>query len=480
MGSGITRELQGMRKLLRVVGRRHFVVVFMMLSLATVLILELAFRYDRIDRIVEAQSMYLSAGYTGGLVFSFADLLFDDQGRTPPAIEALLKPHSIENGSAAQLKMYPNPTPSPGAHGLFLTNRDGYFWWFGRNGEVRQESKFHLNNLGLISQRDFNVERTHPTFRIVVLGDELTAATTANKSWPDHLEDILSTDPDLRKLGPIEVVNFGWPDAGFDVFSRVWLGKARDLNPDLLIVNIAEHLFDRMPNPDARIPSGPQYKTFWEPFTAPNGLRAWLIVTCYGEGRRLRDPDCNTGRPFGLWLPKALAHDAQSLASVQDQIVHDYLGQLVWGDWRLTWPLALLGQLSDPLEVRTFRSTTEVSAIPPLKPEVRVENASKYLAAIMDDFPPTLMIVNRNYTELTPKLKDLLLVKALQLSNPRFRIEDTAGYLPTQGGGLEAWYQMGIAQEKWSEKGHEVNARAVAAIVVHRLREDGFLSAAGK
>ncbi|HEY3198790.1 MAG TPA: hypothetical protein VGJ57_12340 [Nitrospirales bacterium] len=467
-------------RLTHVVCTRRFVARTVMVVLAATLIAELAFRYVRIAQIVEAQSMYRSVGYTGGLVFSFADLLFDDQGRTPPHIEALRAPHSIESGSAEQLQAYPNSIPSPGAHGLFLTNRDGFFWWFERNGAIKQESRFHLNNLGLISVNDFKVKRAHPTFRIVVLGDELTAATTANKSWPDHLQDILNRDPELHKIGPIEVINFGWPDADFDTFSRVWIDKARGLKPDLLIVNIAEHLFDRMPNPDARIPSGPQYKTFWEPFAAPNGLRAWLIVTCYGEGRRLRDPDCNTGRPFGLWLPKALAHDAQALSKVQDQIVFDYVGQLVWHDWRLTWPLALAGRLSDPLQVRTFNSTATVSVIPPLKPEVRVENASRHLAAILDDFPATLMIVNRNYTELTPKPADLPMVKALQRSNPRFRIEDMAGYLPTQGGGLEAWYQVGLAQEKWSDKGHEVNARAVAALVIRRLRDDGFLPMAGE
>jgi hypothetical protein len=469
-----------MTKLARVVCTRRFVARTILLVLAAVLISELAFRYVRIGQIVEAQSMYRSAGYTGGLVFSFADLLFDDQGRTPPNIEALLNHHSIEGGSPKQLQAYPNPIPSPGPHGHFLTNRDGFFWWFERNGAIRQENKFHLNNLGLISVNDFKVKREHPSFRIVVLGDELTAATTANKSWPDHLQDILNRDPELNKIGPVEVINFGWPDADFDIFRRVWMDKARDLKPNLVIVNIAEHLFDRMPNPDARISSGPQYRTFWEPFTAPNGLRAWLIVTCYGEGRRLRDPDCNTGRPFGLWLPKALAHDARALSRVQDQIVFDYLGRLVWRDWRLTWPFALVGRLSDPLVVRTFNSTAAVSVIAPLKPEVRIENASKHLAAIVDDFPATLMIVNRNHTELTPKVADLPMVNALRRSNPRFRIEDMAEYLPMQSGGLEAWYQVDIAPEKWSEKGHEVNAWAVAALVIRRLRDDGFLPIAEK
>ena len=196
-----------------------------------------------------------------------------------------------------------------------------------------------------------------------------------------------------------------------------------------------------------------------------------MIVSCYGDGRRLRDPDCNTGRPFGLFLPKVLARDAKSLAVVQDQIVFDYLGRLIWNDWRLTWVLELLEVLENPLEVRTFKGTQKVAVIPPPSVEMKLKNAAEHLLAIFNDFSNMLVISNRHFSELSPKPIELPLMKALHTRNPDLRIVDMVDHLPMKTEQVDAWYQTHVAAEKWSERGHLIYARSVSEVLLKRLGE---------
>ncbi|MGH6660159.1 MAG: hypothetical protein ACREB6_01345, partial [Rhodospirillales bacterium] len=118
--------------------------------------------------------------------------------------------------------------------GLFKADRTITLAYVGKGGEAIRKADFRLNNVGLFSRNDYRVERGKSEFRIVVLGNEQTAPTTAARPWPDVLNELLAGDDQFAALTggrtPV-VVNFGWPDAGFLHYPQVW-EKARKFKPD--------------------------------------------------------------------------------------------------------------------------------------------------------------------------------------------------------------------------------------------------------
>lgn len=128
--------------------------------------------------------------------------------------------------------------------GLFKENRDIYFWCFDTHGTVISENVFHQNNFGLVSRRDCTAVREADEFRIAVLGDEMTAATTSNLSWPDSLEDFLNGAGGTT--GKFRVLNFGHLDTGTSEWREIWEKRASNFDIDLVIVNLADHTFNRI------------------------------------------------------------------------------------------------------------------------------------------------------------------------------------------------------------------------------------------
>ncbi len=451
------------------------ITIFLLAALAILLFLEIRFRQHRFDDIVASQQMHLMAGYSGFMQGGIIDLVAEGRNPAPSPVEALLAKGSMPYEEAKKVDLGLK-TPSP--TGLFKPNDSISFWWFKANGAIRHENTYHLNNHGLISVYDYSIERMKRSFRIAILGDELTAATTADKSWPDHLQEMLNQDgKTASQLGPVEVINFGWPDAGFHVMHREWLEKARRFKPDFAILNFAEHSFVRMPTSHIEevAPSTAMPKTYLEPFEAPNGLRAWMVLFCYGEARRLRDLGCLAGRPFGLFLPRELARDADALAAVQESVLRDYLGRLIWADWRLTFLLDMFGELDDPLKARVDGGSQRRPSVPPPSIEQKLENARSNIAGIRSGFKNLLVLQSRNYAELVPRPSERPLSRALRLNNPDLKVVDMADYLPLGSGDPKAWFQVPFAAEKWSNLGHEVYARAVADVLRLRLKELGFL-----
>ena len=128
--------------------------------------------------------------------------------------------------------------------GLFKENRDIYFWWFSSDGNVIHENVMHTNNVGLISRNDYSVRRQNDEFRIAVLGDEMTGATTARVSWPDFLETFLNHESGANLN--FRVYNFGHLDTGVHEWRHIWEARARNLDVDLVIVNLADHSLVRI------------------------------------------------------------------------------------------------------------------------------------------------------------------------------------------------------------------------------------------
>jgi hypothetical protein len=425
---------------------------------------EIGFRAYLYQKIVEQTDVYKSVGYTSGLVSGFVEALFDENGKTPIELERLIYKNSIENGTPEQLAMLPIASRGKNIESeLFTPNNDIYFWWFAKNGKIKHESITHVNNKGLISERNYEIKKRPDTYRVVVLGDELTAATTANKSWPEYLNEANLIKNDKAKKTKVEVLNFAWPDAGYIEFKKVFDDNVKKYKPDLVVVNIAEHLFARAPNQDQRITSGPVYKTYWEAFKAPNGLRAWLIVTCHGQGRSLMDIDCDTGRPFGIWLSKQLAKDAEHLSNVQDQIVQAYVGAPIYSNSKSLLLSYLKGSKFDPISARAYKNEGPIENITPLSDQGKIALAQKVLRSIKTDHKNVKIIVNRNFNELLTGFELRGLLGELDKQSPDLEIINMTNHMPkTNKDEMKKWYQTEVAEEKWSAIGHKIYAEAVS------------------
>ncbi|MGH6661256.1 MAG: SGNH/GDSL hydrolase family protein, partial [Rhodospirillales bacterium] len=98
------------------------------------------------------------------------------------------------------------------------------------------------NNIGLLSENKYAFERDprKPEYRIVVLGDSFTAATTATYMWVDTVERLLNDSGALRAAvgnKTFRVYNLGIIGAGFARFWDAFDKSGRHFSPDLVIVN---------------------------------------------------------------------------------------------------------------------------------------------------------------------------------------------------------------------------------------------------
>ncbi len=359
--------------------------------------------------------------------------------------------------------------------GLFKEDREIRFYWFVRNGQIRNANVFRLNNLGLISQKRYDLARLPDEYRIVVLGDEMTAATTAEVSWPDWLQDLLCADAALlERLGKtrFSVLNFGWPDAGFAHMARVWREKAKPLDPDLVLVNMARHDFSRY-GTGAHLFFRGRANSEWGhecvAYTSPAGLQAWLSVIRAGSGRDLKSADCTSARPFALYLPRELAENPEELAAVQEHIVSDYAGRTdVWNNLsrilRITPDTTLDGLLGRAIETE--------QAVPAADSDL-VAHARTHLRAILDDHPNVRFTYNPLWIQVLDPSATRPWVEALGAVDPALEIIDMRAYLPSNADRteVESWYQVPHAAEKWSSKGHRVYAGAQARLIAGLLAQ---------
>ena len=359
--------------------------------------------------------------------------------------------------------------------GLFKEDREIRFYWFVRNGQIRHANVFRLNNLGLISQKSYDLARLPDEYRIVVLGDEMTAATTSEVSWPDWLQDLLCADAALlERVGKtrFSVLNFGWPDAGFAHMARVWREKAKPLDPDLVLVNMARHDFPRYGS-GARLFFRGRANSEWGhayvAYTSPAGLQAWLSVICAGSGRDLRSADCTSPRPFALYLPRELAENPKELAAVQEQIVSDYAGRT---DIRGNLSRILRIKPNTTLDKLLGRAIETEPAVPAADSDL-VTHARTHLRAILDDHPNVRVTYNPLWLQVLDPSAGRPWVEALRAVDPTIEIVDMRAYLPCDADRkeVESWYQVPHAAEKWSSKGHRIYAGAQARLITELLAQ---------
>ncbi|MBO6520068.1 MAG: SGNH/GDSL hydrolase family protein [Rhodospirillales bacterium] len=128
------------------------------------------------------------------------------------------------------------------------TNIDTLF--VDRDGKVVFYASASTNNVGLLSDKSYTIERSAstPEHRIVMLGDSMTGGTTANRHWVDLVEDILN-DPEIHpQLGTdkiVKIYNVGIPGAGFPSFWRLYDQVGRKFDPDTVILNYIRSDFPR-------------------------------------------------------------------------------------------------------------------------------------------------------------------------------------------------------------------------------------------
>jgi len=403
--------------------------------------------------------------------------------------------------------------------GHMKPDQDVSFWWFDGKGNVLHEAVFHTNNVGLMSKNNYDPDLMRGEFRIVVLGDEMTAASTASVQWPDLLENEMNGDPSVRaRLGTVRVFNFGHPDVSVAQMAMAWERMAHRFKPDLVLVNLVYHSFDRLseayylckismvdsPNnsesgkvpqvgnrsaqskvENSSNPPLPEYIGHVINYTAPGGGKAWMSIFCHGadrnsdhSGRRLRDPNCDAGRPFALWLSPDLAHDREQLAAVQRQIVDDYVDGVLWKDRRPLWLASLFGWPVGILEGRTLQSHAQESDEAGMQQKThdeRVAFVRTYLRRIADSHPDVMVIQNPYYPEVTSPLRPFPLSRRLAELEPNLTPLDMRELLPLDADPQEvrSWWQVPIASEKWSSRGQQVYARAAKAAVLRHLEQRG-------
>ncbi|MGH6661120.1 MAG: hypothetical protein ACREB6_06250 [Rhodospirillales bacterium] len=340
--------------------------------------------------------------------------------------------------------------------GLFKENRDVYFWWFGRDGAVVHENKTHFNNVGLVSRNDHSPTRSADEFRIAVLGDEMTGATTADVSWPDFLEEFLNAAPAANRK--YRVFNFGHLDTGVHEWRRIWDERARKFDVDLVIVNLADHTFNRIGEVYTHIShwdSLPGFKyVFYE---LPGQRKAVTWIRCIGNASTLRDPDCYTSKLLTFWLEPDMARDKRAMARLRDMVIADYVDGADFGKCR------------DALNPRDHAHPD----IPQYTEAERIASVCEHLARIADSAPDALFLMN----PWLPHFQDYSLIdhnrfrnlELLSAMNGGIKIVDMRRSYRLWGRGDVSALYSPYAAEKWTDLGHRIYGQAVGDLVLEHL-----------
>jgi hypothetical protein len=221
------------------------------------------------------------------------------------------------------------------AIGLFKERRNIYHWLFAADGTLTHRSVLNLNNVGLFSPRDYNIEKEPNEYRIAILGNEQTSSTLDTISWPDLLQDALGVDEDLARFFPgrrFTVWNFGWPDSGFPIWEDALRKKIRPLSPDLVLVNFVPHSFQRLiagrpatlgGRSDVVAYPG-RYKLSDEP-----GDEAFLLLFSAGPAEAagppsLRNPRCTAGGVWQVFAAPSVLDRPEKVAELRRRIAADY------------------------------------------------------------------------------------------------------------------------------------------------------------
>ncbi len=341
--------------------------------------------------------------------------------------------------------------------GLFGENQDTQFWWFDSSGKIVHENTTHCNNVGLVSSRDYSAARGPDEFRIAVLGDEMTAATTANASWPDSTEHFLNQNSTNNRT--YRVFNFGHLDAGLVEYRRIWQERARHFDIDMLIVNLADHTFHRIGEIYTCISHWDRVPGFRYVFyTLPDGQQAVTWIRCAEGATSLRDPNCYINKLLTFWIDPEVARNQHLMAQLRDMVITDYIdGADIEGS-------------ADYLNPREHAHPT----IPTYSDQERMEYVCEHLTWFSQCSPHVLFLMNpwwshfENYSLLDHRRYESL--SRLSEMNDHLSVVDMRRDHRLWGGSDTATLYCPYATEKWSDEGHRLYGQAVGDVVLDHLR----------
>lgn len=355
------------------------------------------------------------------------------------------------------------------SRGLYTPNRTIRYRMFDADHALLKENRVVTNNFGFISGNDYRVEKPEGEFRIVAVGDSLTACETNDFPWTDVLERHLNADEALKKalrVTSFRVLNLGLSGSGFPCMTHNFVRYGEQFSPDLLVVNYIEDDFVREPdiNANDHIKSAENFRRQDMQGKAAKVASSHTIQIGEAEiivhgGRRgqhadIRDPTITPSRLFIIPDDK-VALDKERVGAIKAEIAATLLRYRLWCT---PYPFALARLFGREF---TLEYNRYLESIRNPSNDASVTQAASFIAALHKRHPKVLCIQNPLQWELVP-FKEPTLTRLLREKLPEATIVEMAEYLPTEKGDAEitSWYNLPF-DGHWSNKGAEVYAAAI-------------------
>jgi hypothetical protein len=337
------------------------------------------------------------------------------------------------------------------------------FRLYDRGAELLAKADVRLNNLGFISDHDYQYARGPNEFRIVVIGGEQTASTVVNRSWPDLLEDELNRrDASIR----YKVFNIAWPDDGPAQYLNAWRKEGVKLSPDLVIVNYVESDFFRTIRGAPLTYRGHPLSHREIKYRVGPGADdvARAVVPCVPghQATSFRHPMVIPSRPYGFFASPTFVNDPRRVRALQEQVVRDMIeGALPpFGGLALR---ALTGK-STSIDVAAVRNFDPLPNRPVDRARM-VQYGVSTFGWLARHVPHLILTHNFNYYELGQRfeLTERMLASDQHIHTVDMRQRIPAGLSDSE---LRSWYLIPYMGAKWSAKGHEVYGHLMADVVL--------------
>ncbi len=336
------------------------------------------------------------------------------------------------------------------------------FGLFGFAGKKLAESEIRLNNMGLFSTKDYQIEKSPEEFRIVVLGGEQTASSVCERSWPDFLEDELNARDPRRDY---KVVNLAWPDAGPEHYVKAWQDEGARFRPDLVIVNFVETDFYRWIQGAPVTYRGHRVQYSHISYRVGADLaRTTTARVGPWEVKSLRARLAVPARPYGFIAPPDFIRDQTKVRALQRKVVADMIAGAM-----PRFGLRLLRFLANGLgtprvaDLRSFDAPV-LTHVDKAKLVDRPADAFGWLAA---NAPNVVFAHSFHHGELSAPFG---LTAAMAAANPAIKVVDMRALLPKDMAPeeLRSWWLIPHMGEKWSLRGHREYAKLMVRVVLER------------
>lgn len=357
--------------------------------------------------------------------------------------------------------------------GMFIKNHKIKSKFFNVRNKTKRSVTAVTNNLGLMSNKHYNIAKKEGIYRIVILGQEQTAPTTAPVPWPDHLWDILDADDKLKaflEVNSIEVFNLGWPDARMYQYEFL-IDKVKKFQPDLVLMNLAAHDF----NPGIR--SGFMKS---KPNLNEKGISvgvqdfgkvdnpadmAFVSMACSNPPITLKNPNCIVGRPLGIFVGSNIMNNDKELLHIIDNVRNQYIDYAIQNTFL---PLSILQWFLPDLDPETIRliGYLKNKTKAPIGDTEKILIATQVLRKINKEFSELIVLRNPVKPEMLPNPSKFPFFTKLQAEIREIPLILMSEYLASGRSDKEIkelYYQE--YDWKWTEKGHLEYAKSVSTML---------------